>query len=127
ECIIFDEATAMLDPTGRKDIASAMKKLNDEKGITVIAITHYMNEAVEADRVIVLSKGEVFLDGTPKEIFSEVEKLQSVSLSVPQVTELLYLLEKDGYAFPKGILHTMDAADIIEKNVASASVGGDGR
>ena len=115
DCIIFDEATAMLDPTGRKDIAAAMKTLNREKSITVIAITHYMNEAVEADRVIVLNRGEVYLDGTPKEIFSDVEKLQSVALSVPQVTELLYLLEKDGYAFPKGVLHTMEAADIIDR------------
>lgn len=117
KCIIFDEATAMLDPTGRKDITAAMKKLNREKGITVVTITHYMNEAVEADRVIVLNKGEIFLDGTPKEIFSEVEKLKSVSLSVPQVTELLYLLNKDGYAFPKGILHTMEAAEVIEHKV----------
>lgn len=123
DCIIFDEATAMLDPTGRKDIASAMKKLNKEKGITVITITHYMNEAVEADRVIVLNRGEVFLDGTPTKIFSEVEKLKSVSLSVPQVTELLYLLEKDGYSFPKGVLHTMEAAEIIEK----AAAGGNNR
>ena len=115
ECIIFDEATAMLDPTGRKDITQAMKKLNKEQGITVIAITHYMNEAVEADRVIVLSRGAVFLDGVPKEIFTEVDKLKSVSLSVPQVTELLYLLEKDGHDFPKGVLHTMEAAALIEK------------
>lgn len=118
ECIIFDEATAMLDPTGRKDITAAMKKLNREKGITVITITHYMNEAIEADRVVVLNKGEIFLDGTPKQIFSQVEKLKSVSLSVPQVTELLYLLGKDGYAFPEGILHTMEAAEVIERKVS---------
>lgn len=123
-CIIFDEATAMLDPTGRKDISAAMKKLNQEKGITVITITHYMNEAIEADRVIVLNKGALFLDGTPEEIFSEVEKLKSVSLSVPQVTELFYMLETDGYNFPKGILHTMEAADIIEKTVATQGNGG---
>ncbi|HAN21454.1 MAG: energy-coupling factor transporter ATPase [Clostridiales bacterium GWF2_36_10] len=126
-CIIFDEATAMLDPTGRKDIAAAMKKLNKEKGITVITITHYMNEAIEADRVIVLNRGEVFLDGTPKEIFSEVEKLKSVALSVPQVTELLYLLQSDGYDFPKGILHTMEAADILENKVNLKSIGGNDR
>lgn len=123
DCIIFDEATAMLDPTGRKDITAAMKKLNKEKNITVITITHYMNEAIEADRVIVLNKGEVFLDGTPKEIFSKVEKLKSVSLSVPQVTELLYMLDNDGYDFPNGILHTMEAAEEIEKKVSTVRNG----
>ena len=115
ECIVFDEATAMLDPTGRKEIVSAMKRLNREMGITVITITHYMNEAVEADRIIVMNKGEIISDGTPEEIFSDVEKLDSISLSVPQVTELMYLLEKDGYDLPRGVLHAMDAADVIEK------------
>ncbi len=115
ECIIFDEATAMLDPTGRKEIVSAMKKLNREIGITVVTITHYMNEAVEADRIIVMNQGEIIADGTPTKIFSQVEKLQSVALSVPQVTELLYRLEKDGFDLPRGVLHAMDAADEIEK------------
>ncbi len=114
ECIIFDEATAMLDPTGRKDIAAAMKQLNHEKNITVIAITHYMSEAVEADRVIVLNDGEVYLDGTPREIFSKVEELQQVKLSVPQVTELIYLLQKEGFELPNGVLHTMEAAGTLE-------------
>ena len=114
DCIVFDEATAMLDPTGRRDIVAAMKRLNEEKGITVITITHYMNEAVEADRVIVLNRGAILLDGTPKEIFSQVELLQSVSLSAPQVTSLLYELGRDGYDFPQGILHAMEAADAIE-------------
>jgi len=120
ECIVFDEATAMLDPTGRKEIVSAMKRLNREIGITVITITHYMNEAVEADRIIVMNKGEIISDGTPEEIFSEVEKLNSVSLSVPQVTELMYLLEKDGHDLPRGVLHAMDAADVIEKFIKGA-------
>ena len=114
ECIVFDEATAMLDPTGRKEIASAMKRLNRELGITVVTITHYMNEAVEADRIIVMNEGKIIADGTPEEIFTEVEKLSSVSLSVPQVTELMYELEKDGFGFPRGVLHAMDAADVIE-------------
>jgi len=124
DCIIFDEATAMLDPTGRRDIIAAMKKLNKEKDITVIAITHYMNEAIEADRIIVLNKGEIFLDGTPVEIFSEVEKLKSVALSVPQVTELLYMLQIEGHDFPNGILHTMEAAEVIEKKVLEFGAGG---
>ncbi len=114
ECIVFDEATAMLDPTGRKEIVAAMKRLNKEIGITVIAITHYMNEAVESDRIIVMNQGGIMLDGAPDKIFSEVEKLQAVSLAVPQVTELMYLLEQDGHSFPRGVLHAMDAADVIE-------------
>ena len=114
ECIIFDEATAMLDPNGRKEIIAAMKKLNSERGITVITITHYMNEAVEADRVIVADEGGIALDGTPEEVFSQVEKLSALSLSVPQVTSLLYGLETAGFPTKRGVLHAMDAADEIE-------------
>lgn len=120
DCIVFDEATAMLDPTGRKEIVAAMKKLNRELGITVVTITHYMNEAVEADRILVMNQGEIIADGTPKEIFTQVEKLHSVSLSVPQVTELLYLLEQDGFALPRGVLHAMDAADELERFIGGA-------
>ncbi len=115
ECIVFDEATAMLDPTGRKEIAAAMKRLNKEMGITVVTITHYMNEAIEADRIIVMNQGEIIADGTPEEIFSQVEKLKSVSLTVPQVTELLYMLECDGLDMPRGVLHAMDAAEVLTK------------
>ncbi len=113
-CIIFDEATSMLDPEGRKDIIAAMKKLNKENGITVITITHYMSEAVEADRIIVLNKSKIIGDGTPKEIFSDVKMLNSVSLASPQITQLSEMLIDDGFPFPKGILHTMEAADVIE-------------
>ncbi len=120
DCIVFDEATAMLDPTGRKEIVEAMKRLNREIGITVITITHYMSEAVEADRIIVMNQGEIIADGTPAEIFTEVEKLQAVSLSVPQVTELCYMLEQDGYDMPRGVLHAMDAADVIEGYLGGA-------
>ena len=119
KCIIFDEATSMLDPEGRKDIISAMKKLNSENGITVITITHYMNEAIEADRVIVLNKSQIVSDGTPEEIFSDVKKLNSYSLSAPQITELTDMLIDDGYPFPKGVLHTMQAAEIIDKYLNS--------
>ena len=114
KCIVFDEATAMLDPAGRRDIATAMRHLNREKGITVITITHYMNEAVEADRVIALNRGEIFKDGTPKQIFSDVAGLLEIGLSVPQVTEFAYLLGQAGYELPAGLLHTMEAADAFE-------------
>ncbi len=116
-CIIFDEATSMLDPEGRKDIISAMKKLNKENGITIITITHYMGEAVEADRIVVLNKSKIIGDGSPKEVFSDVKKLNSVSLASPQITQLAEMLIDDGYSLPKGILHTMEAADEIEKYI----------
>lgn len=114
DILVFDEATAMLDPAGRRDIAAAMRHLNREKGITVITITHYMNEAVEADRVIALNRGEIFKDGTPKQIFSDVAGLLEIGLSVPQVTEFAYLLGQAGYELPAGLLHTMEAADAFE-------------
>lgn len=120
DCIVFDEATAMLDPTGRKETAAAMKRLNKEKGITVITITHHMSEAVEADRIIIISEGRVAASGTPAEIFSQVEMMREVSLTVPQVAELFHLLEQDGHPMPRGVLHTMDAADILESYIRGA-------
>lgn len=97
ECIVFDESTAMLDPKGRKEVMDTIVRLNREKGITVLHITHNMEEAFRADRVIVISDGEISLDGTPREVFSNVEKLRTVGLDVPQVTELLYELKSMGY------------------------------
>lgn len=115
KCIVFDEATAMLDPVGRRDINRVMREICREKGITAVTITHYMNEAADADRVIVLSNGTVTLDGTPREVFSQVEQLKKAGLSVPQVTELMYMLELEGIKTPHGVLHAMEAADIIER------------
>lgn len=122
ECIIFDEATSMLDPSGRKDINRVMRKLNKEKGITVINITHYMSEASEADRVIVLNKGSIYMDGTPEEIFSKVDGLKSISLSSPQVTELFDILKKHGVDLPGTVLHTLEAADGLEAFCASRGI-----
>jgi len=120
--IILDESTAMLDPMGRKEVLNTIKNLNAEKKMTVILITHYMNEAVNADRVIVLNKGEIYLDGPPKQVFSQFEKIKKAGLDVPQVTELMHMLEEEKknnnllkkYAFPNDILHVKEAADIIE-------------
>lgn len=117
ECIVFDEATAMLDPVGRREINTVMRDICRQKGITVITITHYMNEAADADRVIVLDRGRLMLDGTPREVFSHVEDLKKAGLSVPQVTELMYMLELEGIDTPHGILHAMEAADFIERNI----------
>ena len=123
--IILDESTAMLDPAGRKEVLNTIKRLNAEKKMTVILITHYMNEAVLADRVIVLNKGEIYLDGTPKQVFSQFEKIKKSGLDVPQVTELMHMLEEEKkknnnlkkYAFPPDILHTKEAADLIGAQV----------
>ena len=96
KCIIFDESTAMLDPVGRKEVMDTIIRLNREEGITVLHITHYMNEAMHADRVVVMDQGKVFMDGTPEEVFSQPEKLWDIRLDVPQTTELLYLLKQNG-------------------------------
>lgn len=104
ECIVLDEPTAMLDPNGRKEVLRAVRKLNEEKGVTVILITHYMEEVVFADRVFVMDNGKLVMQGAPREIFSEVEKLKELRLDVPQVTLLAYELRKNGVDLPEGIL-----------------------
>jgi len=96
ECIVLDEPTAMLDPSGRREVIDTIKKLNKEEGITIVLITHYMEEAVDADRVIVMEAGEVVLSGTPKEVFPRVEELKRIGLDVPQMTELAFELRKEG-------------------------------
>lgn len=104
ECIVLDEPTAMLDPSGRKEVIDTVKKLNHEEHITIVLITHYMEEAVDADRVIVMEKGRIVLSGAPKEVFSEVETLKGIGLDVPQMTELAYELRKEGVNIPADIL-----------------------
>lgn len=103
-CIVFDEPTAMLDPNGRKEVIKVAKELNKEKNITIILITHYMEEVVESDYVYVMDKGHVVMRGTPKEIFSEEEALKKYRLSLPQITELARELREEGMNIPKGIL-----------------------
>lgn len=104
KCIVLDEPTAMLDPVGRKEVLKTVQKLREEKKVTVILITHYMEEVVDADKIYVMDHGKVVMEGTPGEIFSEVEKLKSYRLDVPQVTILADELRKRGLAIPKGIL-----------------------
>ncbi|TFZ41846.1 energy-coupling factor transporter ATPase [Soehngenia longivitae] len=101
DCIIFDEPTAMLDPSGRKEVMETIKRLNKDKNKTIVLITHYMDEAVMADRVMVLNEGENVLMGTPREIFTQVETLKKLGLDVPQVTELAYELRKEGFDIRK--------------------------
>lgn len=104
KCIVLDEPTAMLDPLGRKEVIRAVRALNDVEGITVILITHYMEEIIHADKVFVMDQGKVALQGTPREIFSQVEKLKELRLDVPQVTMLAHELREKGLDIPEGIL-----------------------
>ena len=113
KCIILDEPTAMLDPNGRKEVIKAAKKLNREKGITVILITHYMEEAVDADMIFVMDKGVVAMQGTPREIFCQVERMKELQLDVPQVTLLGHELRKAGLAIPDCILTKEELADAL--------------
>lgn len=104
KCIILDEPTAMLDPNGRKEVVRAVRALNDVEGITVVLITHYMEEIIHANKVFVMDQGRIAMQGTPREIFSQVEKLKKLRLDVPQVTLLAYELQKSGVNLPDGIL-----------------------
>ncbi len=113
ECLILDEPTAMLDPVGRKEIIETLHSLNRQKGITVVLITHYMEEAEKADRVMVMNDGVIIDDNTPKEIFKKVEMLKSVGLSVPQTTELLYALKKEGFKISTDVLSVEETAEAI--------------
>jgi energy-coupling factor transport system ATP-binding protein len=118
ECIILDEATAMLDPVGRREVMRVLHKLNTEEKITIIHITHHMDEAVTADRVIVMDKGLVVINGTPAEVFRNVEKIKSLGLDVPQVTELIYELKKAGIELDKDVLTVDDAFDCLSELLA---------
>lgn len=116
KCIILDEPTAMLDPNGRKEVIDTIKGLNQEEKVTVLLITHYMEEVVDADRVIVMDRGKVVMEGTPKEIFSQVPKLQKLRLTVPQVTQLAYELKRAGMPLPDGILTRREFVEAVERN-----------
>ncbi|MBQ7009341.1 MAG: energy-coupling factor transporter ATPase [Ruminococcus sp.] len=113
DCIILDEPTAMLDPQGRKEVMKTIRRLNREHGITIILITHYMDEASRCDRVIVMDKGKVVLDDTPKEVFSHVELLKNIGLDVPQTTELVYLLKQSGIELDGHIISEDECVDAL--------------
>lgn len=113
QCIVLDEATAMLDPVGRQEVLSTVHRLNQEKGITVILITHHMNEAQDADRVIVMDDGHMVMDGTPAEVFTQVGKLRRMGLTVPDTVDLLYRLQGDGWDVPLHALQVEECADAI--------------
>ena len=115
ECLVLHEPTAMLDPKGRREIIKTLEKLNKEKGITVILITHYMEEAENADRVLVMNDGVIVGDGTPKEVFKNVELLKSIGLDVPQTTELLFTLQQRGFKVNTNVISIAETAEEIKK------------
>ncbi len=118
KCIVLDEPTAMLDPNGRKEVIRAIRGLNQVEGVTVILITHYMEEIIHAHKVFVMDQGEIAMEGTPREIFSQVEKLKSLRLDVPQVTLLAYELQKKGISLPNGILTIEELVEAVQSKVA---------
>ena len=113
ECIIFDEPTAMLDPSGRKEVIKNIKEINKEYGITIVLITHYMDEAAEADRIVVMDDGKLIMGGTPKEVFSKVELMKKIGLDVPQVTELSYELSKEGINLDSKIINVDEMVNAL--------------
>lgn len=115
DVIVMDEPTAMLDPIGRREIMATVKKLNREENMTVVLITHYMDEAAQADRIIVMNSGNAVLEGTPREVFSKVEEIKKIGLDVPQATELAYSLSKSGIDMPSDILTADECVDSIMK------------
>lgn len=114
KCIVMDEPTAMLDPSGRKEVIQTVKELNKKEGITILLITHFMTEAIQADKVIIMDHGKIVLQGTPKEVFLQVEELKKYRLEVPQVTELAYELKKAGMPLPDGILDVEEFVDAMK-------------
>ena len=115
ECILLDEPTAMLDPQGRREVMETIKKLNRENGVTIVLITHYMDEAAQADRVVVIDDGEIILDSAPKQVFSQVQTMKNLGLDVPQATELAYRLSKAGYDMPADILYEDECVQAIAR------------
>lgn len=120
ECIVLDEPTAMLDPKGRKEVLDTVIKLNKEKGITVILITHFMEEAESADRVLIISAGNIISDGTPCEIFSQVDKVKSAGLSVPQTTDLLYKMKLAGFDVENNVISADECANVISNLIENS-------
>ena len=112
-CIVLDEPTAMLDPVGRADVLRTIKQLNRTKGVTVVIITHHMDEAAQADRLVVMAKGKVIADGAPKEVFQDVEGLKAVGLTVPHTTQLLWDLRQEGIDVPLDALSDEECAQVL--------------
>ncbi|MDE5765101.1 MAG: energy-coupling factor transporter ATPase [Ruminococcus sp.] len=115
KCIILDEPTAMLDPQGRREVMNVIRKMNREQGITIVLITHYMDEAAQCDRVVVMDKGRIVLDDVPRTVFSHVEQVKAIGLDVPQATELAWRLRKAGFDIPAEIINEQECVDALVK------------
>ena len=123
-CMILDEPTAMLDPIGRREVMEAIHELNKKEKVTVILITHYMEEAAGADRVIIMDRGNIVMDGAPRQVFSRVDELKALRLAVPQVTELAWSLKREGMPLPDGILTQEELLSALDKILKSENAGG---
>ena len=123
-CIVLDEPTAMLDPIGRADVLRTIKELNRQRGVTVVLITHHMDEAAQADRLVVMAKGRVIADGTPKEIFQDVEGLKEVGLTVPETTQLLWELRQEGLDVPLDALSDEECAQALKELLTGLAAAG---
>lgn len=117
EVLVMDEPTAMLDPNGRREVLRTIKKLNRDDGMTIVLITHYMDEAVQADRTIVIDRGRIAIEGTPREVFPEVEKLKELGLDTPQSTYLIHMLNKQGLGFDPSVLNDEECAEMLIKRI----------
>ena len=115
KCVVLDEPTAMLDPKGRREVMKTVKQLNEELGITVVIITHYMDEAAMCDRIAVVDEGKVIMDATPREVFARVDEIKARGLDVPQVTELCHELKKEGFDLPSCVLNEEECVEVLEK------------
>ena len=124
KCVVLDEPTAMLDPKGRREVMETIKQLNKELGITVVIITHYMDEAAMCDRVVVVDDGKVIMDSTPREVFGSVEKIKERGLDVPQVTELCYELKKAGFKIPDCVLTEEECVSVLEELLKGGAQNG---
>ena len=113
KCIVFDEPTAMLDPQGRDDVVKIIRRLRDNGDVTVVLITHHMRETIDADRIIVMNDGQIAMDGAPKDVFKNVERLKEFGLTAPETTELLYELNKTGMVLPLDALSVEECASVI--------------
>ncbi len=122
QCILLDEPTAMLDPKGRAEVMKTIKMLNRENGVTIVLITHYMEEAAQADRVVVIDEGEVVMDNEPKKVFSQVETMKNLGLDVPQVTQLAYGLKKAGYNISSEVITEDECVEAIAGIIANKKV-----
>ena len=122
QCIVLDEPTAMLDPKGRREVLGTIRRLNQEEGVTVVLITHYMDEATQADRVVVMDRGKILLDDVPRKVFAQVELLKDIGLDVPQATELVYELRRAGLSLPEDILFEEECVDALQKLLEASHV-----